>query len=303
MISFIRALKFALQSFYRNIWLSVATVLILVLTLFSVSLVGMINVIGNRAVASIKDKVDVSVYFQPEVPESTVQSVQAKLQAVNGVRDVEYINRDEAQRRFLEKYQNDPVIQETLKILEDNPFGATLVIRANDFNDYPVIISALSDPEYKDLIENRDFQDYTSIINRLDHMTDRLYQVAMIVTIIFVIIAILVIFNTIRITIYTHREEIGIMRLVGATNWFIRGPFILESVLYAIISTVVSLLIFYPFLRYITPQVSSFFEGYNMNLTAYFSQYMLDIVGLQLIVALILSVGSSMIAISRHLKV
>ena len=303
MISFLRAFKFACQSFYRNIWLSVATVLILVLTLFSVSLVGMINVIGDRAIASIKDKVDVSVYFQPEVPESTVQSIQAKLQAANGVRDVQYIAREEAQQRFMDKYKNDPVVQETLKVLEDNPFGATLVIRANDFSDYPAIITSLSDPEYKDLIENKDFEDYTSIINRLDNVTQRLYQVALIVTIIFIIIAILVIFNTIRITIFTHREEIGIMRLVGATNWFIRGPFILESIIYAFISTAISLLIFYPFLRYITPQVSAFFEGYNMNLTSYFSQYMLDIIGLQLIVALILSVGSSMIAISRHLKV
>lgn len=302
MVSFYRALKFAWQGFIRNFWLSAATVLILVLTLFSVSLVGVVNFISDRAIDSVKAKVDISVYFFPEVPENTVQSVQAKLQTVAGVKEIRYIPKEEARANFEEKFKDDPIVQETLKILDENPLGATLVIQADEFNDYDGILQALSDPEYENVIDDKDFEDYQSIVKRLDALTRKVYQATLLISAIFVIIAILVVFNTIRITIYTHREEIGIMRLVGATNWFIRGPFILESLLYALISTALSLAVLFPFLQVISPQVASFFDGYNLQLSQYFSQYFLEIAGLQFIVALLLCVISSMIAIGRHLR-
>ncbi|MBU0707161.1 ABC transporter permease [Patescibacteria group bacterium] len=302
MISFYRALKFAFQSFKRNVWLSAATILILVLTLFSVSLVGTINFIGDRAIRSVKDKVDLSVYFYPEVGEKEVQAIQARLQTLPSVKNVNYIPKEQALEEFIEKHKDDPVISETLEILDDNPLGATLVIQAKDIEKYSEILNVMSDPNYSDMIYEKDIEDYQTIIRRLTNMTDRIYQITFVISMIFIIIAILVVFNTIRITIYTHREEIGIMRLVGATNWFIRGPFILESMIYAVISTIISVGILYPILRLVSPQVTTFFEGYNLNLANYFSDHFIEILGLQLIVALVLSMISSMIAVGRHLR-
>ncbi len=303
MISFLRALKFAFQSFYRNVWLSIATILILVLTLFSVSLVGTVNFIGDRAIKSVKDKVDLSVYFYPDVGEKEIQAIQAKLQTLPSVKEIDYIPKDEALEQFKERHKDDPVIQETLEILEDNPLGATLIIQARDIEKYADISAALADAEYADLIYDKDIEDYQAIITRLSNLTDRIYNIAFILTLVFIIIAILVIFNTIRITIYTHREEIGIMRLVGATNWFIRGPFILESVIYAIISTFVTMGLLYPLINLASPQVNNFFEGYDLNLSSYFITHFIEIFALQLIVAVLISVISSMIAVGRHLRV
>lgn len=303
MISFLRALKFAFQSFYRNVWLSIATILILVLTLFSVSLVGTVNFIGDRAIKSVQDKVDLSVYFYPDVGEKEVQAIQAKLQTLPSVKEIDYINKDKALEQFKERHKDDPVIQETLEILEDNPLGATLIIQARDIEKYADISAALADAEYADLIYDKDIEDYQAIITRLGNLTDRIYNIAFILTLVFIIIAILVIFNTIRITIYTHREEIGIMRLVGATNWFIRGPFILESVIYAIISTLVTMGLLYPLINLASPQVNNFFEGYDLNLSSYFISHFIEIFALQLIVAVLISVISSMIAVGRHLRV
>ncbi len=303
MISLYRALKFAFQSFYRNFWLSAATILILVLTLFAVSLLGTINLIGDRAIQSVKDKVDLSVYFYPDVAEKEVKTVQAQLQSLSSVKTIEYIPEEEALEQFKEKHQDDPVIQETLEILEDNPLGATLVIQAKDIDRYAEISEVLADPDYAELIYDKDIEDYQTVIQRLGNLTDRIYQIALIVSLIFVIVAVLVIFNTIRITIYTHREEIGIMRLVGATNWFIRGPFILESVIYAVIGTVITTGILYPILRVASPRISDFFDGYNLNLSTYFADHFLEIFALQLIVAIVLAVVSSIVAVGRHLRV
>ncbi len=178
-----------------------------------------------------------------------------------------------------------------------------MIIQARDIEKYADISAALADAEYADLIYDKDIEDYQAIITRLSNLTDRIYNIAFILTLVFIIIAILVIFNTIRITIYTHREEIGIMRLVGATNWFIRGPFILESVIYAIISTFVTMGLLYPLINLASPQVNNFFEGYDLNLSSYFITHFIEIFALQLIVAVLISVISSMIAVGRHLRV
>lgn len=303
MISFYRALKFAWQSFFRNFWLSAATLLILILTLFSISLLGTINFVGDRAIKSVKEKIDLSVYFYPEVAEKEVQAVQAKLQTLEAVNNVEYIPKEQALEAFKERHKDDPVIQETLEILDDNPLGATLVVHLSDINKSKDVIQALSDPAYSKLIDTKDFEDYQTVIRRLTNLTDRVYQLALIISLIFGVIAVLVIFNTIRITIYTHREEISIMRLVGATAWFIRGPFILESIIYALLATLITTILLFPFFNLISPQVATFFQGFDLNLAAYFTNHFLEIFGLQLIVALVLSTLSSMIAIGRHLKV
>ncbi len=303
MISFYRALKFAWQNFIRNIWLSAATLLILILTLFSVSLLGAVNFIGDRAIQSVEEKVDLSVYFNPDVAEKEIQAIQARLQTLEAVKDVTFIPKEQSLASFKERYKDDPVIQETLEVLADNPLGSTLIIRVKDLNKSNEVLQVLSDPSYSQLIYDKDFEDYQTVIRRLTNITDRLYQVALVMSVTFIIIAILVIFNTIRITIYTHREEIGIMRLVGATGWFIRGPFILESVIYALLATAISTGILYPLLKVISPQITNFFQGYDLNIASYFASHFFEIFGLQLIVALILSVISSMIAIGRHLKV
>ncbi|MDD5567580.1 MAG: permease-like cell division protein FtsX [Patescibacteria group bacterium] len=303
MISFFRALKFAFQSFYRNIWLSAATILIMVLTLLSISLVGTINIIGDQAIKSVKEKVDLSVYFYPEESETEIKAIESRLETLSSVKDVRYIPKDQALEEFKAKHVNDPVIQETLEILKDNPLGGTLIIQSKNLEQYNDILNVLNDPNYTEQIYEKDIEDYQTIINRLNNITDRIYEIALVLSLVFVVVAILVIFNTIRITIYTHREEIGIMRLVGATNWFIRGPFILESVLYAVISTGLSLGILYPLLKIISPQVTNFFEGYNLDLVTYFSDRFLEIFALQIIIALLLAVISSMIAIGRHLRV
>lgn len=298
-----RTVKFALQGFVRNIWLSIVTIVILVLTLFSITMAAGINVLANQAIASVQNKVDVSVYFKPDVQEKDVLNVQNRLETMAQVKSVAYTSAEAALENFKSKHADDSVILDSINQLDENPLGATLVVKANSIDDYPAIMAALDGQEYSTLIQDKNYDDNQKVIERLGTLSDRVQRVGFIVSAIFVIIAILIIFNTIRINIYTHREEIGIMKLVGASNWFVRAPFLVESLFYGLLAVVICLLILYPLLSVIGPQVNTFFEGYDLNFSQYFSSQFWQIVGWQIVFAVALSVISSLIAIGRYLRV
>lgn len=298
-----RAIKFAIQGFFRNFWLSLVTIIILILTLFSVTIVTGINVVAEQAIGSIQDRVDVSVYFKVDAPESEVLAVRDTLLTIPEVQNVTYVSKDEALGKFREQHSDDSVILEAIDQLEDNPLSATIVIKAYSINEYSAIISVLDDPKYTELIEERNFDNNELVINRLADVSDRIEYIGIVVSLIFVIIAILIIFNTIRINIYTHREEIGIMKLVGSSNAFVRMPFIIESFLYAIVAVAITLALIYPLINVVPPQINSFFAGYDLDITSYFQNNLIRLVLLQLLFAIILSAISSSIAIGRYLRV
>ncbi len=292
-----------MQGFARNIWLSIVTIIILVLTLLSVTTAAGVNVLADQAISSVQEKVDVSVYFKPDVQEKDVLNVQNRLESMGQVKDVNYTSAAQALENFKTKHANDPIILDSINQLDTNPLGATLVVKAQSITDYPAIMSILDSQEYSALIQDKNYDDNQIVIERLDNLSSRVQRIGYIISGVFIIIAILIIFNTIRINIYTHREEIGIMKLVGASNWFVRAPFLVESLMYGLLAVVVSLAILYPLLSVIGPQVNNFFEGYNLNFSQYFSTQFWQIVGWQVLFATALSVVSSLIAIGRYLRV
>ena len=302
-LTLFRTIKFALQGFWRNIWLSIVTIVILILTLFSISVVGTVNIIGREAIDSIKEKIDVSAYFKNDVAEDQIFEINYRLESLSQVKSVDYVSKEKALENFKEKHKDDPEIVSSLEELEDNPLGATLVIKANNIEDYEEILNVLEDPDYAEFIQDINYQDNELLIDQLTGITNQIQRIAIIFSGIFIIIAVLIIFNTIRITIYTHREEIGIMKLVGATNWFIRAPFLIESVIYGVLACVIILVILYPLIDVISPQVSKFFAGYEFDLIQYFKDNFWYIAGLQLAFAVVLSVISSSIAVGKYLKV
>jgi len=128
-VSTYRTFKFAWQSFFRNIWLSIATVIILVLTLFSITIVAGVNVIAEKAIESVQDKIDVSVYFKSNVEEKEILNVRYRLEELSQVKLVTYVSKEEALEKFKAKHSDNPVILESLDQLEENPLSATLIVK------------------------------------------------------------------------------------------------------------------------------------------------------------------------------
>ncbi len=298
-----RSIKFAFQGFFRNFWLSLVTVIILVLTLFSVTMVAGINFVADKTIESIKEKVDVSIYFKSEVTEDDIIVVRNRLENMSAVKEVQYVSKEMALQDFKERHKDDALILESIDLLEKNPLSATLIIKAQSIDQYGEILSVLDDPEYDQLIQDKNYEDNQKVIEELSNISKKIENIGIIISVVFIVITILIVFNTIRINIYTHREEIGIMKLVGATNWFVRAPFLIESVLYALFAVALCLAVLYPLLGIIAPQVDNFFEGYNLDLVQYFNTNIWRILGWQVGFAVVLSMISSSVAVGRYVRV
>jgi len=306
MFHFFRTVKFAFQNIYRNIWLTVMTVTILVLALFSVSIVISLNSVSEQLLTSVKDKVDISISVLPDVNLSEAKTLVERLQNLPEVKKATYVSPDEALEEFRLQHTDDPNIQETLDLLEENPLPARIVVTAREIESFPSILSYLNKDENKQIIstDTKEVEQAQIVIQRLTALSDQIQKVALGVTIVFIIISFLVVFNTIRIAIYTHREEIGIMKLVGASNWFIRIPFLIEGVLYAFFATVITVAILAPVLGFLAPHLNdSIFASYNIDISQFFQTHLWALIGYQFLGVAVLNMASASFAISRYLKV
>lgn len=301
--SFGRVTRFAWQDFFRNWWLSLITITVIFVTLFSINLLLVWTVATGKLLASIQEKVDVSLYMSPSVKEIDVNEVRKYIETFPEVKTVVYVSRDETLAQFKERHAGDGVILESLEELEENPLGAELVITARSVHSYPRIIEKIASSPYQGLILDKSFGDHARVIERISAMSTSTRKVGLVSSIIFAFIAFLLVFNTIRVTIYTHREEIGIMKRVGASDWFARSPFLLESVVFGAIGFILSTALFFLFLQFIQPSFSAFFVDYAFDLTTYFTENAVVIFGIQLISVVLLTMLSALFAVRRYLKV
>jgi len=239
MLSTLRIIKFAIQDIYRNLSLSIMTILILVLMMLSINTVITVNVLTNQASLSIKDQIDVSVYFSDTASDKEIEEVIEYISAFTEVNETNFYTRDEVLEQFRRQHEGNEGIIAALDELDQNPLGATLVVKTSEPQYYQKIIKALSVPEYENIIEAKTFGDTEKAIERIDIITNQVEKFSIALATIFGVIAFLIIFNTIRVSVYSQRIEISIKKLVGATNWFIRGPYIINAIIFSFISTAI----------------------------------------------------------------
>jgi len=275
----------------------------MVLTLFSISLLIVLNLYGDLIIENIKNKIDVTVFFQQDVSKAQIDEVQSALSNMTDVEEVKYTSKDEALKEFQEKHGDNPLILSSIAELEGNPLRDTLVIRAKNLDKYNDIKIFLDNEKYQPIVEKFTFDDNKEIINKVSSTLSIAKKIGIGVSVIFCIIVVLVMFNTIRMTIYTQKDEISIMRLVGATNAFIEIPFIIEGMLYGLFASVISTLILYPIILYTTPKINEFFQLVNVDANSVINKNLLIIIAVQLLLGIFLGVVSSAIAIRKYLKV
>jgi len=301
-VSFYRTIKYAFQDFWRNFWLSLVTVSILVLTLLTVNILISFQYLTTTAIHLVEDRFDISVYFKPEVIDSDVLAVKDELSGLQQVSSVELLSREHRVQYFRKQFEDNPEILASIDEIDNNPFGAALIIKAKEPSGYDNIIQVLENERYSPLIEEKDYKDHQKVIDRISHITNRASGVVETMTLVFMIIAVLIVFNTIRVGIYTHREEIGIMKSVGATNWFVRFPYVIESILFGIFACLITFSLWYAWLRFFDPYIIQFF-GENISLLSYLEQNLILIFGAQLLGVVVLNMISSSFAIGRYLRV
>jgi len=300
-ITFWRGLKAGTKNFFRNGWLSVATISIIVLTLFIINTVSIITVISKKTLENIQQKIDVSIYLKNGTSDADGRSFADNLKKYDGVKDVRYISKEEALVVFKEKHSKDAIILQSLEEL-GNPLQTSVSIKIEKADAYQTILDRVNGSEYKNIISDFDYySEKKPMIDKLNGIIQTIKEVGGVIIGIFSVIAVLVTFNSIRLTMYSYKREVEIMKLVGANPWFIRLPFIFEGVLYGFFGAWISIFIFYPFIYFLSPYVTELSLG--VSAVDLLSKYAVILVFTQLGCGILLGSLSSFIAIRKYLKI
>lgn len=307
-ISFTRVVRTAFVNFWRNIWLSVATMAIMVITLLMVSFLYFANVFGAEVLKTIEQKVDLSITFKPDIQEQYITTIADELRLRSDVADVRVITSEQALEIFRARQAGNPLIEESLHELEKNPLPANLFVVATDPVHYSAIAKHLTAEKYGPFIDEVNFENSETerVVEKLIGWTTSVKNGALAITALFAILVVLIMFNTLRLAIYSFREEIDIMRLVGASHWFVQGPFIIEAILVALLAVGIASGIAFSTLRAISPQLSTYFQFDIQKEPFSLYNYALDnivtVIGMQALFAVILAGISSFIAVRRYLR-
>ncbi len=302
MTSFLRMIKIAAVNFWRNGWMSVAATIIVTLTLFTISVFIILNFVVNVAVEEIKKDIDMRVSFKTGTEENNVLDIKYELLNLDDVEDVKYINQEEAKQETIEFLKRSNKDQRLIDIVLEGEMPLSLKIKAKDPENLQNITQFLDTQENNDIIKEISYKEKKEVIENILSFTNTVKKIVLGLFLVFVVIALVILLNTIRITIFTRASEIEIMKLVGATSWYIRGPFILEGAFYGIIATVVSIIILYPILYFISPGIHETFDYFGQTMFSYFNSHFIRITGLMILTGILLGTISSVIAIQRYLK-
>ena len=300
-----RVFKGGVISFFRNSFISFATVLIMTVTLIIIGSVVFMSAMLTNVLDQVRDKVDVNVYFVVDAPEIEILEFKDKVEDLPEVSYVTYTTREEALVQFRDRHKDDQLTLQALDELGENPLGASLAIKAVEPSQYESIATFLNtDPVLgsggTSIIDHVNYFQNKIVIERLNSITNAVERIGIIIALIFIIASMVIAFNTIRLAIYSAREEIKVMRLVGASNMYVRGPFIVEGALYGILATIITVILFYPVTFYFAQYTQAWLGGVNL-FEYYISNFALIFLGL-LVTGIFLGILSSFLAVQKYLK-
>ena len=301
---FRRVVKAGFVGFWRNAYVSLASIFVLTIALFVIGATLFLNQLLDTSLATLQSKVDINVYFVPDAPEEEVQRILSAVEALPEVAEANFTSREEALEQYRQRNQDNAISLQALEELDENPLGANIAIQARETSQYESVARFLEEqreleqPQIQ-VIDEINYARNKESIDTLTSIIGATERASLIIMSILLIAAILITFNTIRLAIYTSREEIAIMRLVGASNMFIRGPFMLQGIMYGFLSGILALIMFYPMLIWLGPRTEAFFE---MNLFNYYMANIGEIFGLLVGIGILLGLVSSIFAVARYLR-
>jgi cell division transport system permease protein len=299
-----RVVKAGFVGFWRNAYVSLASIFVLTIGLFVIGATMFINQLLQTSLDTLQSKVDINVYFVKDAPQEEIDRIREAVASLPDVSAVTYTSREEALAEYRERNQDDTVSMQALDELDDNPLGANIAVQAKETSQYESVANFLDEQRELEqpqvpIIQDINYARNKGSIDTLTSIINATEQASFIIMMVLLIAAVLITFNTIRLAIYTSREEIAIMRLVGAGNMFIRGPFMLQGIMYGFVAGVLALLLFYPLLVWLGPRTADFFE---INLFDYYIVHFGEIFGVLVGIGVVLGLVSSILAVARYLR-
>lgn len=301
-----RILRTGFFNFWRDSTVSLASVLVMMTTLLVIGLISFSGAVLNTTLTELKNKIDINVTFVTTANEKDILNIKDTIESLQEVSQVTYVSRDEALATFKERHSNDQPILVALDELGENPLGAVINIKARDPSQYASIAEFLENDstlssEGLPIIDRINYFQNKVAIDKLAQIIDSADKLGFALTIFLSIISVLIAFNTIRLTIYLARDEIGVMRLVGASTTYIQGPFVVVGIIYGVVAGLLTLLILLPLTYWLGNTTESFFIGFNIF--SYYLRHFLEIAFIIMASGVLIGAISSALAIRKYLKV
>lgn len=305
-ITFGRVLHTGVVNFIRNASLAIAAMAVMVVTLTIVLFSLITNATLTNTIDDIASKVDVSVFLKDSVTEAQGKELTAKIKQQPSVQSVEYLSKEQALAAYVKQNANNQALS-AAATLSNNPIPATIHVKPKELKQLGALKNYLTSPANLAL-QTEGSPSYSGdrqkAIDNITKATEALRMIGFIAVIVFAVVSALIIFNTIQMAIFNRRDEIQIMRLLGASSSYIRGPFIVESIIYGVLSAVISVLI----INATFAASSGALQASSLGLldinyaSQYFTDHFLRFLGMQIVVGMLIGAVSSFIATRRYLK-
>jgi len=303
--NFKRIIRTGFVNFWRNSFVTAASILVMTTTLFVLGCFIFLDAMLEQTLDNISERVDINIYFEPDASESDILAIRDSIEELPEVESATYQSADEVFDDFEDRNENDDIINDALDELDENPFGAVINVLATDPSLYPQINEFINSDETltedgENIIQDANFNRNADAIQRLTDIINTVDFLSIAVLVFFAFISILITFNTVRLAIYNSRDEISVMKLVGASNTYIRGPFMIEGIMYGIASALISLLLFYPLTLWIGDSAATFFG--SENLLDYYVNNFTSFFIILLVTGVVLGSISSFAAVKKYLR-
>mgnify|MGYP001564771169 CR=1 FL=1 len=301
--NFKRIISFAINDFSRNKGISIAAIFVLVVTIGLLTGLFFFQGMAGYLTSEIRDKIDIAAYFKDGAQEQDILNVKDEILKLSpNIKNVEYVSKDQALSSFNEKHQDNAVLSQALQEVGSNPFLPSLNITTNgDPLQYEEVSNILQTSDFSKLIDKVDFSQKKDTIEKVYLISTNINTFGLILEVILIIVAILVVFNTVKLAIENSKEEIVTMRIVGASNWFIRGPFIIQGIIYGIIAFIICILLSGLFAYFLAPKISVVLPGFDMF--SYFLTNFWIFVLIQLGFGIAVGAVSSFIVVKKYLDI
>jgi cell division transport system permease protein len=297
-----RICKFACNDFFRNKGISIAAIFILIVTTMLVTGIYFFQGISHYLILEVQDKIDVTAYFKQEVPQEDILKAKDEiLKLSESITDVQYVSKEQALQNFTKKHQGNEVLSGALQEVGGDPFLPSLNIKTNgDASQYEEIATLLQNSSFSQSLDSVDFSQKKDTMERIFKTTSSINMTGIILGIIFVLVAILVVYNTIRLAVENSKEEINTMKIVGASDWFVRGPFIVQGAIYGAISFISCFLLTIIFAYFLSSKLDIVLPGFNIF--HFFLSNFFVFVLIQLGFGVLLGVATSYMVVKKYLQ-
>ncbi len=301
-----RVVKAGSVSFVRNGSVSVASTLVMTVTLSVIASLIFVSAILQSTLQGIKEKVDVNVYFESTATEPQILALKSRLDSRPDVAATTYTTAEQALENFKQRHGDNQLVMGALDEIGENPLEASVNIRAQDPSQYQAIADYIEQQNAtgdntQQIVKKISYIENKEAIDTLSKIINSSERLGIIVALFFILISILITFNTVRLAIYTSKDEIGVMRLVGASSRYIKGPFVVVGVIYGLVSAIITLVLFYPITYWMGPMTYNL--GTGLNVFTYYLSNFLQITGIVIGSGVILGIISSYLAVKKYIKV